>query len=286
VSLEGIFETLKRAGRLGGRIVSPDAWYHAGMEERLPGDGYSYDGLKRPVDPARPFVVFQVTLSGWGCLEENGEVYRLEPGKAFLAVVPSEHRYFIPDEAESWIFFWLIIRHGYVARRLIERHRETGSVLTLSGESLLLARASALCSGGFRDRFAEEQELFSFLTEYDRHAYAIARGTPEREVLEEAVRRYALDRLDRPVDVTEVARTHGMSRSRFSHRFKLLVGESPARFLTGLRLEEAARLLSQTDDTLQTIAVATGFADANHLVKVFRRRYHTTPGAFRRQLRG
>lgn len=122
--------------------------------------------------------------------------------------------------------------------------------------------------------------------EYDRHAYVMHQGTPEREELEEAVRRYALDHLDRTVDVAEVARHFGMSRSRFSHHFKLLIGESPARFLTSLRLEEAARLLSQTDNTLQTIAAVTGFADANHLVKVFRRRYHTTPGAFRRQLRG
>jgi transcriptional regulator GlxA family with amidase domain len=53
-----------------------------------------------------------------------------------------------------------------------------------------------------------------------------------------------------------------------------------------VRLEEAARRLAQSGDTLSAVAAATGFADANHLCKVFRRHYGLSPGAYRGQLRG
>lgn len=251
----------------------------------MPGDSYFWDGLQRA--PLSPQLVFQVTLSGWGAYEEAGEVHKIEPGKAFLARIPSAHRYYLPADSPHWRFFWLVLRHGYIVERLAALQKVRGAVLTLSPESRLLAQAATLCIGGFRDRFAEELALFGFLTEYERHAQqTLTQRTPGREALEESVRRYVRENLERPVDISELARHFALSRSRFSHYFTQLVGEPPARYITSLRLEEVAQRLVQTDDTLQGIALATGFADANHLVKVFRRRYHTTPGAFRKQLRG
>jgi AraC-like DNA-binding protein len=285
VSIEKIDERLRQVQRLGGQQLVPDAWYHAGLEERVQGDGYFWDGLQRPHNQNQ--LVFQVTLSGWGAYEEAGVTHKIEPGKAFLATIPSAHRYYLALDSTHWRFFWLVIRHEYVARRLTERQKTLGAVLTLLPESRLLAQAATLCAGGFRDRFAEELALFGFLTEYERHVeHTLTQSTPGREALEESVRRYVRENLERPVDISELARHFALSRSRFSHYFTQLVGEPPARYVTSLRLEEVAHRLVTTDATLQVIALTTGFADANHLVKVFRRRYHTTPGAFRKQLRG
>ena len=286
MTFDAIYERLARLERCGGTRWGPDALFHAGLESRKDGDGYFWDGLKRGAPGQKPFAVFQATLGGAGVYEDDRGATRLEPGRAFLAVVPSAHRYHLPDQPGArWRFFWAVIRHPYIVERLAARQREAGAILELAPESLLMARASALCAGGFRDRFDEELALFSLLVEYERHVEGALRGGDAADPLEDAVRAFALLNLGRPVDVSEVARRHGMSRSRFSHRFKALTGESPARFLSGIRLEEAARRLAHDDETLNRIALATGFADANHLCKAFRRRFHTTPGAFRRQLR-
>jgi transcriptional regulator GlxA family with amidase domain len=45
------------------------------------------------------------------------------------------------------------------------------------------------------------------------------------------------------------------------------------------------RLLAGTDEKLETIARQTGFADANHLCKVFRRHLQVSPGEYRKQMR-
>jgi AraC family transcriptional regulator len=60
---------------------------------------------------------------------------------------------------------------------------------------------------------------------------------------------------------------------------------TPAHFATEVRIQKVERMLLDTHEPLKTIAVACGFANANHLCKVFRRFRQYTPTAFRRELR-
>ncbi|RYG86719.1 MAG: AraC family transcriptional regulator, partial [Alphaproteobacteria bacterium] len=106
-----------------------------------------------------------------------------------------------------------------------------------------------------------------------------------REQLLAETRRYVENHLTAPIGVPDLAKAKNMERSRYSHYFRAVTGETPARFMTQVRLEAAARRLAETDATLDTIAAETGFADANHLCKVFRRHYHLSPGIYRKQLR-
>jgi len=52
-----------------------------------------------------------------------------------------------------------------------------------------------------------------------------------------------------------------------------------------VRLEEALKRL-RTGAKLETIAAQTGFADANHFCKVFRRHFLSSPGAYRELISG
>jgi AraC family transcriptional regulator len=47
------------------------------------------------------------------------------------------------------------------------------------------------------------------------------------------------------------------------------------------RVREAADLLGAPDESLSTVAFATGFSDQAHLTRVFKRETGTTPGRFR-----
>ena len=52
-----------------------------------------------------------------------------------------------------------------------------------------------------------------------------------------------------------------------------------------LRLEWATKQITQSHDSLATIAAQAGFADQSHLTRVFRQHKGTTPGQFRQQLK-
>ena len=81
--------------------------------------------------------------------------------------------------------------------------------------------------------------------------------------------------------ISELARQVGMSRAGLARRFTALVGEPPMSYLTGWRIDLAADRLRATDDTVETVARAVGYANAFALSVAFKRVRGVSPTAFR-----
>lgn len=260
-----------------------------GFERRAAGADYRWYGMERGDPPERPRVVFQVTLDGWGDFEREGESRRVDASRAFFAVFPSEHVYRLPPESPGWTFFWFNFGHPYVVRRLIELGARHAAVLEIAPDSKLMTQSlglfEQLCRQRLEDSFAEEAALFAWLFEFERHLHDLAHPRTERAAWLEAARRYTLEHLDESFGVDELATDRGVSRGHYSHRFQAATGLTPAAWVLEIRLAEARRRLRESAAPLKDIAADTGFADANHLCKAFRRHFHLSPGTYRRQLR-
>lgn len=85
--------------------------------------------------------------------------------------------------------------------------------------------------------------------------------------------------------VETLAAKVGLSRSPFTVRFTKVVGESPQAYLTRVRMQRAARLIREQDDSLGRIAHAVGYESESSFNKAFKRQYRQTPGQFRREER-
>ena len=81
--------------------------------------------------------------------------------------------------------------------------------------------------------------------------------------------------------VDALARRVAQSRATFARRFTQLVGETPVAYLTRWRMCLAAKLLCESDATLDEIASRVGYETGAALSKAFRRSYGRSPGAFR-----
>jgi AraC-like DNA-binding protein/mannose-6-phosphate isomerase-like protein (cupin superfamily) len=90
-------------------------------------------------------------------------------------------------------------------------------------------------------------------------------------------------RLDEPWTVSRLANEVGMSRTLFVARFHSLVGQPPIRFLSRLRLSQAAGRLTATDETVYAIARRAGYDTEASFSKAFKREFRLSPGAYRRQ---
>ncbi len=262
---------------------------YLGCETRTVPAEYRWDGRHRDADPRHPRVMFQATLDGWGRFERGSRRWIVGPQQAFFALLPSQHVYCLPPESPQWSFFWFTFAHPYVVQRLTGLARRHPPVLAFPAASPLAAASLALfercCHGRFDDPFAEEGALLDWMLDLERHLHDLAHPRGRREAMLAETREITLARLPQAVGVEDLARRHGLSRSRFSHCFHGTTGLTPAAFTLEVRLGEVRRRLRGTRDPLKDIADRTGFADANHLCKAFRRRYHLTPGAYRRQMR-
>lgn len=262
---------------------------YCGFETRTDPAQYHWDGLKRGADVAHPYLVFQYTLDGLGHFTRGKQTQQIVPGMAFNAFIPSAHAYYLPSESQGWSFFWLLLHHPYIVDRVARRIADTGEVFSLDLHDPLFTQSAtlfkSLCLATFTDSYAEEQALFEFMLEYERFSLRTSTRQSARNELLEEVRAYVLRSLKQPVSSAELGRLHHMSRSNFTHYFTRATGISPARYVRSIRLEEAANRLLHTDQKLDFIAHETGFADANHFCKAFRREYHLSPGQYRRQLK-
>ena len=73
-----------------------------------------------------------------------------------------------------------------------------------------------------------------------------------------------------------------MSERHFRRRFKSLTGMVVGEYITGLRLQRAKTLMTETSWPLARIAEASGFGDERQLRRIWARQENATPSAWRR----
>ncbi|PRY95736.1 AraC family transcriptional regulator with amidase-like domain [Hasllibacter halocynthiae] len=174
-------------------------------------------------------------------------------------------------------------------------------IVPVSDEAFVVDRDRLTCAGG-----VASAQLAAFLV--DRHiGRATARkalrimiidetlgpGDPQPGLpLELATRdplvRRALSQIQQhlaaPPGAAEVAGRLGVGRRTLERRFAAATGLTPAEAFMRLRLAHAKLLLGRSGRSVAQIAAETGFCDASHLIRAFRKREGVTPDAWRRGL--
>lgn len=96
---------------------------------------------------------------------------------------------------------------------------------------------------------------------------------------------WVLQRLDQPLTVEDLAREARMSSRHLGRHFRSVTGTTPLQWLHTQRIRHAQELLETTDDTVDTIASATGMGTATTLRRHFHRTVGVPPDAYRRTFR-
>lgn len=92
---------------------------------------------------------------------------------------------------------------------------------------------------------------------------------------------YLDTQLPKRVELAHLAALAGLSQSHFSRAFKASTGMAPYQWQLDVRIRRAQALLLDTRASLDEVAEATGFADAVHFGRTFRRIAGATPAAWR-----
>lgn len=261
----------------------------AGCERQSDAGRYRWDGLRRGHDvkcpQGVPHAIVQYTLAGAGRYADARGERAVPAGHAFIALVPSAHRYWLRDSDGPWTFCWFAIAHEAILARLalqVDRH---GAEFAAEPTSALAQRLADVALGvlrrSFLDDFALEAALWSFVSEFDRHHDRRERPPADKFALLDRVRDLVMADLQTALGPADIAKRLGWHRVYFAERFRAVTGFTPGAFITSLRLDEARRRLRDTSTPLDDIARATGLGSASHLCRLFRRHYGGTPGAYR-----
>lgn len=144
-------------------------------------------------------------------------------------------------------------------------------------ESVLRSLPAARGAG---DLYAESAAAFLAVHLLARGRSRAAPG-PERAAVRKAAA-VMRDRLADPVKLADIAAEVHLSVYHFIRVFREATGETPHRFLTRPRIEEAQRLLAGTGLTVAEVAGRCGFSSPGALSSAFLAQVGVRPSAYRK----
>ena len=108
-----------------------------------------------------------------------------------------------------------------------------------------------------------------------------ARNHSKRSLIDQAKEYVHTNYQNEELGLDDICRELGVSNSYFSSIFKKETGKSFVGYLTGYRMERAARMLVETSEKSYIIAKSVGYADPNYFSYVFKRQYGVSPSKYR-----
>jgi len=118
-------------------------------------------------------------------------------------------------------------------------------------------------------------------------AQYVSRPVPEPAHASTATARaWALEHLDHPISLRQLATQASMSVRTFTRRFRDEVGISPGHWLTQQRLDLARQLLENTDRPIDRVALDAGFGTGTSLRQQLHTALGVSPSAYRNTFRG
>lgn len=87
--------------------------------------------------------------------------------------------------------------------------------------------------------------------------------------------------LNRRLTLAQMARTAGLSASRFRHKFKAEIGVTPTIYLQHIRLEMAKALLASNSLSVKEVKAQIGIQSDSYFTHRFKKAFGQTPSRLR-----
>lgn len=111
----------------------------------------------------------------------------------------------------------------------------------------------------------------------------------ELEVYDNEMVRKVIDfmkhHLDSPLPINDVSAFASIPVRQLNALFLKSTGDTAAVYWRKIRLDHARKLMSDTSNSINAIAAASGFSDASHMIALFRKQYGETPSSYRKRRR-
>lgn len=96
-------------------------------------------------------------------------------------------------------------------------------------------------------------------------------------------RAYILAHIGEPVTTGALAKELGLNRTYLCKMFAEETGQTPGKYVTNVKMEEARRLMDITAKPISEIAEYLGYSSQSHFQRVFRKCTGMTPGQYKSQ---
>jgi AraC-like DNA-binding protein len=100
----------------------------------------------------------------------------------------------------------------------------------------------------------------------------------------EAARQMINKNYFRKLSIKDIAREVGLSNTKLKDGFRQVFGVPIYTYMIKVRMEHAKALLGETENSILSIAIATGYKTSSSFILAFRRLFSITPAQYRKSL--
>ena len=246
----------------------------------------SHENFLSPCSHSHDAYEFIIPVSPLTNLVSENSVYIGEPN--YIYPVPSGRSHGIKYAQNNVSFMCVAVEKDYFEQMIETFGTESVSFNTTlpysdalhdyiknfrkefgSSESVLILNLlrDLICAEIIRSAMADS---FDSRTQNSGYAPGISR-----------VVKYINDNYDKEINVDELAKICGLSKTYFSSTFKSIFGTTPKAYVNTLRIAKAKNMLEFSDIPIKKIAVSCGFASLNTFFCAFRKATDMTPSEFK-----
>ncbi len=226
-------------------------------------------------------------LSGKGTYVADNESYELSAGKGFL-IKPDTICSYMADANEPWKYIYVVFS-GSDAESISHNAGLDKNELTFEFDlkknftDLLYAIHSAC-----REQTAMGYEAAGYFTLImsrliEKNMSNVQTYSSAEQYIKTA-QNYIKQHYSYNITVKELAEHIGLDRTYLYRLFIEQLNKSPNEYINYYRLKKAVEMMGNKQLTLPNIALSTGFYDYSYFSKQFIKKYHKTPGEYRKEI--
>lgn len=225
--------------------------------------------------PLKEKIQLLYTLNGSGKLIYKGNVYVLEPMKAYLIDRSESAR--IVSNSDDWVFCRLEINGAMAYNVYFYLTRENGYVNYADTEiSLLLKNIYEIAHRGWNQK--ADVQISCILYQITTLLFV----AEESQKKFEGSIKYIREHYKEEIHLDDLAKASNMSKYHFSHSFRKLFGCTPVEYINQYRMERAQGLLISTNYPISLIANQVGINDRSYFAKLFQKYSGYPPKEFQK----
>jgi AraC-like DNA-binding protein len=126
-------------------------------------------------------------------------------------------------------------------------------------------------------------ELFLFIIRCHRFEQNVIREVDVDNRLMQEIATYIYQNYDKKLTLEDMSEKFNISRSYLSKKFKVITGFGFKEYVVNVRIQNACRLLLETNKSITDIAFECGFNDSNYFGDAFRHVKGVSPNKYRKQ---
>lgn len=221
------------------------------------------------------YVCWHILSRGRGVVRAGGREHALRPGDMFSLWPDVEIEYF-EDADDPWNVYFIHLLGPGAVKLGNACGFGTDQCFVRPDDPAAVIREFRAVMELLRNGDAGQEYLVC--AHVLRICWMCRRGRPAEpdarsaeEILVERAKLLIESRLDRNININELAGDLRVGRTTLHYAFSRVMGCAPGEYLRRYKLEQAKRLLSERQLPLEKIARMSGFTDSHYLGKLLRR---------------